>query len=607
MTVDPASSSSPSDPPSAASGAAVRQEGGTNSGGSPLRSAEWFSGRPELAFQHRSALRSMGIDPDSYRNRPVIGIANSWSELNNCNTNLRELAEAVKRGVLAAGGLPLEFPTISLGEEFMKPSAMLYRNLMAMDVEETLRSNPIDGVVLLCNCDKTTPAQLMAAASANLPAIQLNGGPRTVGVWQGRKLGSGTDIWRYWDQVRSGELSLEDWHELEACISCSAGACNTMGTASTMTALSEALGMMLPGTSALPAVDARRIAAAEATGRRSVALVEQNIRPSDILTSAAFDNAIRTLLALGGSTNAVIHLVAIAGRRNLPLPLERFDELSRSTPFLVNLSPSGEHLMDRFCAAGGVPAVMAEIGDLLHRECRTVGGPTVGEIAETARCHDRDVIRARSKPVSTEGSLAVLRGNLAPGGAVIKTSAATPELQSHRGRAVVFHNYTDMLERINDPNLPVDASSVLVLQNAGPVGVPGLPEWGMIPVPTKLLEQGVTDVVRLSDSRMSGTSFGTVVLHISPEAAVGGPLAAVRDGDWIELDVPGRRLHLDISEEELQQRLTEWTPPPTPHRRGYPKLYMEHVLQADEGADFDFLRPRSEEDLDFIPPLVGRS
>ncbi|MCA9116492.1 MAG: dihydroxy-acid dehydratase [Planctomycetaceae bacterium] len=572
-----------------------------------LRSSEWFAGRQELAFQHRSALRSMGIDPENFRNRPVIGIANSWSELNNCNMNLRELAEAVKRGVLAAGGLPLEFPTISLGEEFMKPSAMLYRNLMAMDVEETLRSNPIDGVVLLCNCDKTTPAQLMAAASANLPAIQLNGGPRTTGVWRGKELGSGTDIWRYWDQVRSGEISMDDWHELESCISCSPGACNTMGTASTMTALSEALGMMLPGTSALPAVDSRRVVAAEATGRRIVQMVEEDLRPSAILTAEAFDNAIRTLLALGGSTNAVIHLVAIAGRRNISLPLERFDELSRSTPFLVNLSPSGQFLMDRFCAAGGVPAVMAEIRDLLHTDCPTVTGRTMGEVLQAARCHDREVIRMRSEPISAEGSLAVVRGNLAPRGAVIKTAAATESLQQHRGQAVVFEDYTDMLNRVNDPELPVDANSVLVLKHAGPQGVPGLPEWGMIPVPTKLLEQGITDVVRLSDSRMSGTSFGTVVLHISPEAAAGGPLAAVRNGDSIELDVPNRSLKLDIADEELARRLAEWQPRPSPHRRGYPKLYIEHVLQADEGADFDFLRPRSDEDLDFVPPLVGRS
>lgn len=549
----------------------------------------------------------MGIDPSQFEHRPIIGIANSWSELNNCNKNLRELAEAVKRGVLMAGGLPLEFPTISLGEEFMKPSAMLYRNLMAMDVEETLRSNPIDGVVLLCNCDKTTPAQLMGAASANLPAIQLNGGPRKVGRWRGRPVGSGTDIWRYWDDVRAGRLSLDDWNDLEGCIAGSAGACNTMGTASTMAALSEALGMMLPGTSSLEATDARRIAAAEATGRRIVRMVHDDLRPAQILTPAAFDNAIRALLALGGSTNAVIHLIAIAGRRNIDVPLSRFDELSRSTPFLVNLSPSGDHLMDAFEAAGGLPAVLGEIRELLHLDCMTVTGQALGETLVRAKCFDRNVIRPLADPLSVEGSLAVVRGNLAPHGAVIKTSAASPRLLTHIGRAVVFRDYEDMLARINDPALPADADSVLVLKNAGPKGVPGLPEWGMIPVPTKLLEQGVTDVVRISDSRMSGTSYGTVVLHVSPEAAAGGPLAVVEDGDQIELDVPSRRLHLHVDDEELDRRRAAWKAPVSRHLRGYPRLYIDHVLQAHEGCDFDFLRPRSDEDLEFVPPVVGRS
>lgn len=549
----------------------------------------------------------MGIDPSHYVGRPVIGIANSWSELNNCNMNLRELAEAVKRGVIAAGGLPLEFPTISLGEEMMKPSAMLYRNLMSMDVEETLRANPIDGVVLLCNCDKTTPAQLMAAASANLPAIQLNGGPRDVGRWRGKPVGSGTDIWKHWDDVRAGRISRDDWDDLEACISCSAGSCNTMGTASTMTSLSEALGMMLPGTAAIPATDSRRISVAEATGRRIVGMVEEDLRPESILTPAAFDNAIRTLLALGGSTNAVVHLIAIAGRRNIDLPLARFDELSQSIPFLVNLSPSGEFLMDRFFAAGGVPAVLAELGNLLDTDCLSVTGKTLGENLVGAQCYDREVIRARDKPISKTGSLAVVTGNLAPHGAVIKTSAASPQLLQHRGRAVVFSDYQDMLDRIDDPELSVDADSVLVLKNAGPKGVPGFPEWGMIPVPKKLLEQGVTDIVRISDSRMSGTSYGTVVLHLSPEAAAGGTLALVEDGDWIELDVTARKLHLDVTDDELKLRRDKWQPPKTAHLRGYPRLYIEHVLQAHEGCDFDFLRPRSDEELQFVPPLVGRS
>ena len=549
----------------------------------------------------------MGLDPDFYDNKPVIGIANSWSDLNNCNHNLRQLAESVKRGVLAAGGLPLEFPTISLGEEFMKPSAMLYRNLMAMDVEETLRSNPVDGVVLLCNCDKTTPAQLMGAASTNLPTIQLNGGARSVGNWRGQPVGSGTDIWRYWDQVRAGQITRQDWSDLEASISCSAGACNTMGTASTMTSLSEALGMMLPGISSLPATDARRLTAAEATGRRIVELVHEDLRPTDILTPQAFDNAIRLLMALGGSTNAVVHLIAIAGRLNITLPLSRFDELSRTTPWLVNLSPSGKFLMDEFHGAGGVPAVMSEIKPLLHLDCKTVTGQPLEASIARARSFNKEVIRPAATPLSPQGAIATLSGTLAPQGAVIKASAASPALMVHRGPAFVFHNYEDMLQRINDPDLPVDGNSVLVLQNAGPKGVPGFPEWGMIPVPQKLLEQGITDLVRISDSRMSGTSFGTVVLHVAPEAAAGGPLALVQNGDLIELNVPERRVDLLVDAAELKRRRQAWRPPVSAHLRGYPRLYIDHVLQADEGCDFDFLRPRSALEQKFVPPLVGRS
>ena len=572
-----------------------------------LRSREWFAGREELAFQHRSALRSMGLDPDFYDNKPVIGIANSWSDLNNCNQNLRQLAESVKRGVLAAGGLPLEFPTISLGEEFMKPSAMLYRNLMAMDVEETLRSNPVDGVVLLCNCDKTTPAQLMGAASTDLPTIQLNGGPRSVGMWRGQAVGSGTDIWRYWDEVRAGKISRNDWQDLEASIACSAGACNTMGTASTMTSISEALGMMLPGVSSLPATDARRLAAAEGTGRRIVAMVHEDLRPSKILTPAAFDNAIRVLMALGGSTNAVVHLIAVAGRLNIPLPLSRFDELSRTTPWLVNLSPSGDFLMDAFHGAGGVPAVLAELKNLLNTSCLTVNGQTIADVIARARSFNREVIKPAASPLSPQGAIATLSGSLAPNGAVIKASAASPNLLHHRGKALVFRDYEDMLARINLPDLPVDATSVLVLQNAGPKGVPGFPEWGMIPVPQKLLEQGISDIVRVSDSRMSGTSFGTVVLHVAPEAAAGGPLSLVQDGDEIELNVPERRIDLLVEPAELERRKANWKPPVSAHLRGYPRLYIDHVLQADEGCDFDFLRPRNAEELKFVPPLVGRS
>ena len=572
-----------------------------------LRSSQWFAGREELEFQSRAVLRSMGLNPNDFSGKPVIGIANSWSDLNNCNSNLRDVAEAVKRGVLLEGGLPLEFPTISLGEEFMKPSAMLYRNLMAMDVEETLRANPIDGVVLLCNCDKTTPAQLMAAASADLPAIQVNGGPRSIGRWRGISIGSGTDLWKYSDERRAGRLSLDEWHEIEASYGCGVGACNTMGTASTMTSLSEALGMMLPGTASIPATDARRMQAATAAGRRIVQLVREDLRPSRILTPQAFDNAIRTLLALGGSTNAIVHLIAMAGRRGIKLPLSRFDELSRTTPFLVNMMPSGRHLMDSFDSAGGVSAVMAEIRDLLDLDSITVSGRTLGENIARARSFDRDVIASRDQPLLAGGALAVLKGNLAHSGAVIKASAASPQLMKHVGRAIVFHNYEDMLARIDAPDLPVTADSVLVLQNAGPKGVPGFPEWGSIPIPQKLLLKGITDIVRISDSRMSGTAFGTVVLHIAPEAAAGGTLAVVRDGDLIELDVESRLLQLQVDVAELTRRKATWQPPATKHLRGYPRLYIDHVLQADEGCDFDFLRPDSAAALDFVQPLVGRS
>lgn len=574
---------------------------------SALRSSQWFAGREELAFQNRSSLRSMGLNPDDFAGKPVIGIANSWSDLNNCNANLRELAEGVKRGVLMEGGLPLEFHSISLGEEFMKPSAMLYRNLMAMDVEETLRSNPIDGVVLLCNCDKTTPAQLMAAASADLPAIQLNGGPRSIGYWRGNPIGSGTDLWKYSDERRAGRLSLDEWLEIEASYGCGVGACNTMGTASTMTSLSEALGMMLPGTASIPATDSRRMQVATATGRRIVQLVREDLRPSRILTPQAFENAIRTLLALGGSTNAIVHLIAMAGRRGITIPLARFDELSQTTPFLVNMAPSGRHLMDAFDSAGGVSAVMSEIRDLLDLNTMTVTGHTLGDNISRSRSFNRDVIVSRDQPVRDGGALAVLKGNLSPSGAVIKTSAASPKLMSHTGRAVVFANYEEMLDRIDSPDLPVTADSVLVLQNAGPKGVPGFPEWGSIPVPRKLLQEGVTDLVRISDSRMSGTSYGTVVLHVTPEAAAGGPLALVRDGDLIELNVAERRLQLLVDETELERRKVAWQPPSTKHLRGYPRLYIDHVLQADEGCDFDFLRPESAEALRFVEPIVGRS
>ena len=570
------------------------------------RSEEWFYGRDELGFQHRAALRTMGINVEQFKGRPVIGIANSWSELNNCNMNLRDVAQAVKRGILEAGGLPLEFPTISLGEEFMKPTAMLYRNLMAMDVEETLRSNPLDGVVLLANCDKTGPAQLMGAASANLPAIQVNGGPRISSRWHGMEIGSGTDLWKYWDEYRTGKISEQDWRELEACMSCGAGACNVMGTASTMSAMAEGLGIMLPGTSTFAATDPGRMLAAENSGRRIVALVEQNIRPRDIMTQEAFDNAIRLCMALGGSTNAIIHLIAIAGRLGIELPLSRFDELGRTTPCLADLKPSGRHLVHALHLAGGVPVVMKEISCLLN-DCLTVTGHSVQDNLKEIECRDRGVIRPYSQPMSPEGAVIVLWGNLAPDGAILKTSAATARLMNHTGSALVFESYADMLSRIEAPDLPVTANSVLVLKNCGPKAVPGMPEWGSIPIPSKLQKAGVTDMVRISDSRMSGTSYGTAILHVCPEAAVGGPLSIVQNGDQIRLNVAERRLDLLLSEDKIAGRLASVKLPVNSHLRGYPKLYIDHVLQADQGCDFDFLRPKNAAELQFVHPIVGRS
>jgi dihydroxy-acid dehydratase len=572
-----------------------------------LRSAEWFDREDEMGLQNRAVLRVAGWDPSLARGKPVIGIANSWSELNNCNLGLRGIASAVKRGIIAAGGLPLEFNTISLGEELMKPSAMLYRNLMAMELEETLRAYPIDGVVLLCGCDKTTPAQLMGAASANLPAIQLNAGPKATGTWRGQEVGSGTALWKYWDEYRAGRMSDADWHALEAAYAGGEGTCNTMGTASTMGAIAEALGMMLPGVSSIEAHNPRRMAAAEATGRQIVTLVQRDLRPRQIMTRAAFENAMRVHAAIGGSTNAVIHLIAIAGRLRVPLSLADFDAISRQTPMLLNLQPSGDRLMPAFDLAGGVPALMRELNDLLHLDAITVTGELLGKSVIAAVNHDANVIRPRAEPMGTDGSLAVLHGNLAPRGALLRTSTASPRLQQHCGPALVFDNYADLLARIDAPDLNVTPDTVLVLRNAGAVGVPGLPEWGSIPIPKKLLAQGVSDVVRISDSRMSGTSYGTVVLHIAPEAAVGGPLALVRDGDLIELDVPARTLALKVSADEIDARCMTWLAPASPHTRGYPRLYREHVLQPDEGCDFDFLRPMSDADLALVPPIVGRS
>jgi dihydroxy-acid dehydratase len=562
--------------------------------GQALRSRNWF-GRQDLdGFVHRSWLKAEGFSDVVFDGRPVVGIANSWSELTNCNAHLRQVAEAVKRGVWSAGGFPLEFPTISLGEVLMKPTTMMFRNLMAMDVEECIRAYPLDAVVLLSGCDKTTPAMLMGAASADVPAVAVTGGPMLSGKWRAEELGSGTDGWRLWAERRAGRMSDEEWCEAESCMSRSAGHCMVMGTASTMASMAEALGMTLPGNAAIPAADSRRLALAERAGRRAVEMAAAGgPRPSQILTAEAFDNAIRALMAIGGSTNAVIHLLALAGRVGVPLSLARFDALSRTTPFLLNLRPSGKYLMEDFFYAGGLPVVLKELLPLLDGAAPTVNGHSLADNVRDVRGWNEDVIRPLGMPLAAEGGLAILTGNLCPDGAVIKVSAASSHLLTHRGKAVVFEDHADLHRRIDDPGLAIDETSVLVLKHVGPRGAPGMPEWGAAPVPARLLRKGVKDMVRISDARMSGTSYGTVVLHVAPESAVGGPLALVRDGDQIQLDVPRRTLSLLVDDAELARRRAAWTPPPAPYTRGYGRLFLDHVLQASEGCDFDFLRGRT--------------
>jgi dihydroxy-acid dehydratase len=557
---------------------------------SRLRSQEWWNAGDYYSYARRAWLQSEGFTRDVFDGRPVIGICNSWSELNNCNAHLRTVADAVKRGVWSAGGFPLEFPTISLGEMLMRPTAMMFRNLMAMDVEECIRANPIDAVVLLCGCDKTTPAQLMGAASADVPAIMVPGGPMLSGQWRDRKLGAGTDGRKLFDLFRTGGITEEDWTEIQGCLARSAGHCTVMGTASTMTSLAEALGMTLPGSANIPAVDSRRLVSAEMSGRRAVELALEDIRPSRIMTARAFENAITVDMAIGGSTNAVVHLVAIAGRLGLSLPLDEFDRISRRTPCIANVKPSGEYLMEDFFQAGGVAAVMREILHLLHGEELTVNGKTLAENVQNAVSYRTEVIRPISEALSPEGGTVVLHGNLAPDGAVLKQTAASEHLLRHRGPAYVFESYEDMHAQIDREDLPVTPSSVLVMKNCGPKGGPGFPEWGQIPMPRVLLRQGVTDMVRLSDGRMSGTSFGTVVLHVAPESAVGGPLAAVRTGDEIELDVDRRTISVMLPDTELNARLQTQKPSAKFYERGYSRLFIEHVLQANEGCDFDFLR-----------------
>jgi len=572
-----------------------------------LRSHQWFYGVNETALLHKGSLRSTGINMDDYHGQPVIGIANTWSELNNCNMSLRVVAEEVKKGIREAGAIPLEFPVISLGEELMKPTAGLYRNLLSMDVEENLRSYPIDGIVLLGNCDKTVPGLFMGAVSANLPTIQLNAGPKKVGVHKGQRLGSGTDLWKYWDELRTGGIDNAEWEEIGKALSCGFGSCNTMGTASTMNGILEALGIMPLGLSTLPVESQKRMTMSRDAGRRIVEMVLENLRPSDILTDTAFKNAVAVCMALGGSTNAIIHLTAIAGRLNISLYPEVFNEMGALVPCIANVQPAGEKLIDEFNEAGGVPAVMKQLGNLIDLAATTYTGNTLSSLLSAVKVSDSVLIKTLSAPVTNAPTLAILSGNLAPKGAVIKVAAASAHLLQHTGVAVVFESYEDMLNRIDDDDLQVDENSVLVLRYAGPKGVPGMPEWGMIPIPKKLKLQGIKDMVRISDARMSGTSFGTVILHVVPEAALGGALAIVKNGDRIALDVMNRKITLEISDEEMAARKAAWQAPVSKHRRGYPQLYIREVLQADEGCDLEFLRPRSKDDLPFIEPIVGRS
>ncbi|MCC7367626.1 MAG: dihydroxy-acid dehydratase [Chloroflexi bacterium] len=551
-------------------------------------------GDPGLAgFISRSFAKSMGFSDEDLR-KPVIGIAQTWSEFNNCHQHFKELAEAVKRGVWQAGGLPLEFPTISLGEIFLSPTSMFFRNLMAVDTEEMIKAQPMNGVVLLGACDKTIPAQLMGAFSADIPTIMLTGGPTLSGRWNGRDLGACTDCRGFWTEYRAGTIDHETLTEIEDSLCRSDGHCTVMGTASTMASACEAMGIALPGSAAIPAPDARRLRIAEATGKAIVKIVADDVRPSKIVTRAAFENAIRVMMALGGSTNAVVHLLAVAGRLSLGITLDDFDRIARETPLIGNIRPSGKWQMEQLFEAGGIPAVMNELLPLLNSDCITVTGKTVAENLETASVKRRDVISPLGEPLLPEGGLAILRGNLAPDGAVIKHAAGTPSLFKHRGQAIVFTSVEDVTARIDDPDLPVTKDSVLVMQNGGPVGAPGMPEAGNIPIPKKLLEQGIRDMVRISDARMSGTAYGTVVLHVAPEAAIGGPLALVRDGDWIELDVEARTVTLDVPEEELARRRAAWTPPAPTYQRGWGKLYVETVMQANTGADQTFLLPVRE-------------
>ncbi|SMF78351.1 dihydroxy-acid dehydratase [Tistlia consotensis] len=559
-----------------------------------LRSQEWFGGTGRDQIYHRSWMRNQGLPADLFDGRPVIGICNTWSELTPCNAHLRDLAQRVKHGIYEAGGLPVEFPVFSPGESSLRPTAMMFRNLCALDVEEALRANPVDGVVLMVGCDKSTPALLMGAASVDIPAVVVTGGPMLNGKWRGQEVGSGTALWQMSEMVKAGEITPDDFLEAEQSMSRSPGSCNTMGTASSMACMAEALGMALSGNAAIPAVDSRRRVVAHLTGRRIVEMVKEDLKPSDVLTRQAFENAIRTNGAIGGSTNAVVHLLAIAGRVGVALSLDDWDRLGRDVPTIVDLMPSGRFLMEEFFYAGGLPVVLRSLleGGLLHGAALTVSGRSLAEEVAGARNWNEEVIRPVDKALTAHGGIAVLRGNLTPLGAVIKPSAATPELMVHRGKAVVFEDIDDYRRRIEDESLEVDETCILVMKNCGPRGYPGMAEVGNMGLPPKVLRKGIKDMVRISDARMSGTAYGTVVLHAAPEAAVGGPLAIVREGDMIELDVPARRLHLDVPQEEIERRLAAWTPPAPAPESGYARLFHQHVLGADQGVDFDFLRGR---------------
>jgi dihydroxy-acid dehydratase len=554
-----------------------------------LRSHRWYGVKDLRSFGHRSRTAQMGFDRSDYAGKPVIAIVNTWSDINPCHTHFKQRVEEVKRGVWQAGGFPVEMPAMSLSEPFQKPTTMMYRNFLAMETEELLRSYPADGVVLMGGCDKTTPALIMGATSMNLPAIFMPAGPMLRGDYRGQFLGSGSDTWKYWAELRAGNISERDWQDVEQGIARSPGHCMTMGTASTMTSAAEALGLTLPGAASIPAADARHAAMATLTGKRIVDMVWEDLKPSDILSEAAFHNAVTAVLALGGSTNAIVHLLAMARRAGVKLDLDAFDRLARRTPLLANVRPSGKYLMEDFYYAGGLRAMLANLRESLKPDARAANGRTLGENIAGAKVFNDDVIRPVDKALVASDSLAVLRGNLAPDGAVIKPPAAEPRLHRHSGKAVVFADYNDMAARIDDPALPVDETSVIVLKHAGPLGGPGMPEWGQLPIPKKLLEKGVRDMLRISDARMSGTSYGACVLHVAPESWIGGPLALVRDGDVIELDVPARRLTLKVGDEELARRKAAWTPPAPRYGRGYGQMFAQHITQANEGCDFDFL------------------